>query len=114
MIKKFKLNTSNIKLFHFLSRNGADIHKKFRGNNSYLHGSSYIHEAAKEGNLETVKKFIELGLDVNSKTITMVTPLHVASLKGHLEVVKYLGMVSHKISLIIIFGHKHKIKNYFS
>ena len=26
---------------------------------------------------------------------------------GHFDVVKYLGMISHKKSLITIFGHKH-------
>lgn len=51
---------------------------------------SPLHDAALEGNLDTVKKLIANGLDLNAKNKFGITPLHYASIAGHLEIVKYL------------------------
>ena len=51
---------------------------------------SPLHDAALEGNLDTVKKLIANGLDLNAKNKFGNTPLHYASIAGHLKIVKYL------------------------
>jgi len=45
-----------------------------------------LHEAAKEGDLVTIKSLIAEGFDVNAKTKSGTTPLHVAAREGHKEV----------------------------
>jgi len=49
-----------------------------------------LHRAALEGNLEEVKKLVEGGADVNAKNTIGITPLHMASGNGKLDVVYYL------------------------
>lgn len=51
---------------------------------------SPLHDAALEGNLDTVKELIANGLDLNAKNKFGNTPLHYASIAGHLKIVKYL------------------------
>ncbi|MGD9592413.1 MAG: ankyrin repeat domain-containing protein [Candidatus Berkiella sp.] len=49
-----------------------------------------LHFAAQKGDLNRVKKLVELhGYDVNKEDITSTRPLYVAARYGHLEVVKY-------------------------
>ena len=53
--------------------------------------SSYfigIYDAAYQGNIEAVKKYIADGTDVNAKGI--LSPLHIAASEGHKEVVELL------------------------
>jgi ankyrin repeat protein len=49
-----------------------------------------IWKAAECGRLEEVKQFVSQGLGVDAKSRGNVTPLHLASKKGHLEVVNWL------------------------
>ena len=55
--------------------------------------SSYfigIYDAAYQGNIEAIKKYIADGTDVNVKGIGNITPLHIAASEGHKEVVELL------------------------
>ena len=47
-----------------------------------------LHDAAGENNLESVRRMLALGLDVNA--MTSRTPLHEAALHGHIEMAKLL------------------------
>lgn len=50
-----------------------------------------IHEAARKGDLATVKKLVEQGADINEMDKDGNTPLYVAAAaKGHMEIVRYL------------------------
>ena len=51
--------------------------------------------------------------DQVTDTSTGATSLFVGTTRDHFQGKKVLklGMISHKMSLITIFGHKHKIKN---
>ena len=54
-----------------------------------LHIANFVY-AAENGNIETVKKYIELGVNVNSQDHNMDTALMGASLNGHKEIVELL------------------------
>ena len=49
-----------------------------------------IHEAAKAGDIKTVKQHLTAGADVNAKNEWGGTPLHYATFGGHKEVVELL------------------------
>lgn len=49
-----------------------------------------IHEAARKGDLATIKKLVEQGVDINETDKDGNTPLHVAAAKGYMEIVRYL------------------------
>ena len=53
-------------------------------------GDLPIHKAARYGQTEVVKYFIELGCNVESKNKLGATPLHVSCLMGHLHTVDFL------------------------
>lgn len=52
--------------------------------------SEQIIKAASDGDLDTVKKLVEQGVDVNSRDNGQWTPLIIAAQNGHLNVVQYL------------------------
>ena len=49
-----------------------------------------IHNAARNGNLNRVKAFLNQGVPVNARNETRWTPLHYAAYNGHLSVVQEL------------------------
>jgi cytohesin len=49
-----------------------------------------IWEAAKQGDIEAVKQYLDAGADVNAKGVGGYTSLHNAALKGHKEIVELL------------------------
>lgn len=49
-----------------------------------------MHYAARKGDVELMKALIKRSYVVNCMTFELVTPLHEASSKGHLEAVQYL------------------------
>ncbi len=49
-----------------------------------------IHEAARDGKLWEVKRFVKLGVNINAKEEQGRTVLHFAATKNHLEIVSYL------------------------
>ncbi|MEM0459829.1 MAG: ankyrin repeat domain-containing protein [Thermofilaceae archaeon] len=49
-----------------------------------------LHEAARKGDLQLVKKLVVKGADVNAKDLSGWTPLHYAAKEGHLEIVQFL------------------------
>ena len=49
-----------------------------------------VHTAAATGDLETVKKYLDSGADVNAPGLIGSTPLHFAARAGHLEVARLL------------------------
>ena len=53
-------------------------------------GSTLMHRCCKDGNLRLLTVLIELGLDVNVKGENKMTPLHVAAMQNHLQIVNLL------------------------
>ena len=53
-------------------------------------GEASIHQAARDGNIEAIKRHLEAGTDVNAKTVSRFTPLHFAAAFGHKEVAELL------------------------
>ena len=49
-----------------------------------------IWEAVKNDNIKTVKQHLAAGTDVDAKTEQGLTPLHVAAIEGHKEILKLL------------------------
>ena len=49
-----------------------------------------IHDAAKAGDIKTVKQHLTAGADVNAKDIGGFTPLHHAAVNGHKEITELL------------------------
>ncbi|MBM3610480.1 MAG: hypothetical protein FJX18_03005 [Alphaproteobacteria bacterium] len=64
--------------------------KGFDINNQSPWGMSALHEAARGGNIDVVKKLVEKGADLNIKDVDGRTPLYWASERGHPEVVLFL------------------------
>lgn len=53
-------------------------------------GDNALHFFARSGDLDTAKKLIEAGIDINQAGDLGYTPLHIACMKGNLEMVKLL------------------------
>jgi len=49
-----------------------------------------IHKAAFDGNIKTVKRHLDAGVDANAQTRSANTPLHAAAYQGHSDVVELL------------------------
>ena len=52
--------------------------------------ASKIHEAARKGDLATVKKLVEHGVSINVTDKDGQTPLQIAAAKGYMEIVRFL------------------------
>jgi 2,3-bisphosphoglycerate-independent phosphoglycerate mutase len=50
----------------------------------------HLHEAARQGQLQTVQQLLEAGADVNATSILGFNPLYTAAGRGHHNVVKLL------------------------
>jgi ankyrin repeat protein len=49
-----------------------------------------LHTACQEGKFDRIKEYIKLGADINSADNAQWTPLHEASLNGHVGCIKIL------------------------
>ena len=54
------------------------------------HGSTPLHLAAGQGEVEAMRLLVKHGADVEHQTIGKATPLHVAASVGQLEALKFL------------------------
>lgn len=54
------------------------------------YSNTSLHLAAEQGNLDTVKYFVEKGGDISAQDEMGYTPLHLAAKQGNLDIVKYL------------------------
>lgn len=59
-------------------------------NSVFSHGSTPMHKAAAEGQLDVLKKLVDEGKSPHERNKLGLTPLHFAALFGHLNVVRYL------------------------
>ena len=86
-----------------------------------LKGNTPLHLAAKKGDAELVRRFLEAGANVNvrnyvikdkgNQTVTGdETPLHLAALGGHLEVVQIL--IQYEANLNAFSGRSTKLYNF--
>ena len=110
--------SGNIKLFQYFIQQGSSVYSKTKDNKNCLHisvskgylnlskklfesynfdikvtnseGWNVLHYAAKSGNLDLFKYFVQNGCDVTSKTKQSTTSLHVAGKGGHLNLCKAL------------------------
>lgn len=67
--------------------------------------STLLHYAAKLGNLEVVKLFIENGADINAQNKSLNTPLHYAIDSGATNVIQYLTNKGANINLKNQYGN---------
>lgn len=66
-----------------------------------------LHFAAREGNLEEVQNLISAGYDVNAGDIFSTTPLHLAAMYGHENVIIYLLNQGAKINSKAYVSYKY-------
>ena len=64
-----------------------------------IHGLT-IHEAVRDGNLETVQQELEKGADANLREHWLRTPLHLAAYWGHLEIAELLLSNGAKVNAV--------------
>lgn len=60
-----------------------------------FHGITPLHVAAREGNLELVVIYLELGFGANDQDINGNTPLHYSAMNSHLHCFEYLSKMAH-------------------
>ena len=84
------------KTLNFLLSKGADPHlKNFMGRN-------LLHAAAEGGNILIVRSMLSFDIDINSKgDESSATPLIIAAMENHVEVMKYLLQKGADISLTV-------------
>jgi len=89
-------NSVNKTIRNAIKRGGINSVKELIGNDKeILHTmtpfGSWLHIAAKKGQIEIVEYLVHKGIDVNIKgDIFDASPLRVAAGEGHIEIVKYL------------------------
>ena len=59
---------------------------------TFLEGSSLLHIAAGEGKIESVSYLLELKQNVNTINLHKYTPMHLAALMGHINVISLLAL----------------------
>jgi len=74
---------------------------------AYASRNLALHQAARVGDLSTVKKLISSGANVNEKDLFKSTPLHMAAMYGHKPVAEYLIQQGAEIN-----AKTYKIDNY--
>lgn len=84
----------SIKSFDALIKHGASVNVLNKKNNSVLHCSAY------EGNIEITKKLLHQSRQhLNTKNKVGFTPLHIAAISNHVEVVEVLLKAGAKIDI---------------
>ncbi|MFW1864005.1 ankyrin repeat domain-containing protein, partial [Acinetobacter baumannii] len=78
-------DVSDIQIIKYLIDHGADINEK-KG----LMKIGALITAASKGNVDIVNELIKNGADINTVDAYGFTPLMLASISGHLDVVKLL------------------------
>ena len=71
------------KIVKLLLKHGANVNAKL--NTTF---KTPLHEAVNHGHLNIVKILIWYGADLSCKTRNQTTPIHIAAVKGHVEIVK--------------------------
>ena len=83
-------------------------HSKEKEEVETLEKSAQPNKESQEDNLENCNiKIAELNLELEAKN-----KLILELLNAHRHEIRQLGKISHKKSIITIFGHKHEIKNF--
>ena len=91
------------RIVEFLTENGAEPNSKIR-RQDWLP----LHESSRLGDIDSINNLVQNGADLGATGGAQDwTPLHAAAGYGNVDAVDFLGMISHKISLIKIFGHKY-------
>ena len=78
---------------------GCAFNQPLKLNHSKTVGKS-IHEAASDGDTESVKKHLALGTDINLKDELGWTPLHWASSKVHNKTSKFLIKMGAEVNIV--------------
>ena len=77
-------------------------------NGKHEHGNTFLHKAAKEGQVEVVKVLIQAGAQLKVKNKKGCTPLHKAAKEGQVEVVKVLIQAGAQLKVKNKQGHTPK------
>ncbi|CAB3410708.1 unnamed protein product [Caenorhabditis bovis] len=86
--------------YYFVGMNKARVQRAIStSSQDYCARMFPLHKAAEDGNLEEVKRLLNLGADTNKRDDDCWTPLHYACFYGHLEIVVVLLNSPNMISI---------------
>lgn len=68
-------------------------------------GGGLLHQAAKKGNLDEVRRLIEDGANVNVKDENSDTPLYIAVGQGHKEIAELLISKGADVNVVCTLGY---------
>lgn len=94
---------------------GADLEAKTNDDNKIIAGATALHLACFYGRLHSVMVLVSLGADVKAITnIGGFTPLHIAIMQGHEQVVRYLLTLEKGKECINMLDADNKLPAYYA
>lgn len=94
---------------------GANLESKTDDDNEIIKGATSLHLACWYGRLHSVMVLVSLGADVKSVTnIENQTPLHIAIIKGHIQIVRFLLTIKKGIECLEIKDVYGRLPAYYA
>ena len=103
--------TECIKVCHSF---GANLETMTADTNPILSGGTAFHLACHYGRLASAKVLEELGADICSKTANGSTPLHLAIIRGHINIVRYLMSLEKAKDMVRIEDNEGRLPEYYA